>query len=300
MTDPVDPYVRGAIVAALGVLLFASGATSPWVLHVSVLALGGLALVPVLGWLRTLWFAPVAAAGLAAWAAASLLHHGQAVPVAAVAATVVGMAAGAAAAAGTERVAQVVRPWISVLLVALVWGVILPRVASAPTPQPMLFGIDLSGDRPLAALALALLAFGVWSMGNLARSRVGREIAVAGSSPKLAQRSGARIAGAWVSAGAVSGLFAGWIGLLLALDVQGVPTGAQFSPATAVIWVAVPLIGGPAWISGALVGALIVGGLPAVLQIPEAAVAGLGLVAVTVTRGRGLVGEIAHRTGRAT
>ena len=298
MNDPVPEPARWAALALLAAAVITRTQSGPWVLRIAVLALGGLAVLPILGWLRTLWFAPVAVAGIAAWVTAVVLHAGQAVPVATVTVTLVGAAVGAGTGWLTQRSRPAVRPWLTLLFAVAVWALLLPQLSSAPTSTPLLFGIDLAGDRALAMVALALLALGVWGLGNLARTRAGRQIGAAGSSATLALRSGATPAGVWLRAGAVSGLLAGWAGLLLALDVQSTPGVAQFSPATALTWLAVPLIGGPAWVSGVLVGAIVVGGLPVVTDLSEATVAGLGLVAMALTRGQGLVGLVVHRIGR--
>lgn len=295
MNDPVPLAGRWACVAALGVAVILRPTTGPFVLRIAVLGLAGLAVLPVLGWLRTLWLTPAAAAGIAAWIAAWLLHLEQSVPVALLAGTAAGAVVGALTAVVTQRVPAAVRPWISLLLTVVVWAAVLPRVGSSAAPPPLLFGVDLSGERALGILAAVLLGLGVWILGNLASARAGRQIGAAGSSPTLALRSGATMPGVWLRAGVVSGVLAGWAGILLAMDVQAVPGVGQFSPATALTWLAVPLIGGPMWVSGVLVGALIVGGVPAVAPVSEAAIAGIGLAAAALTRGHGLVGAVAAR-----
>lgn len=298
MNDPVPLSGRWACVGALAALAVVRAATGPAVLRIAILALAGLAVLPVLGWLRTLWLAPVAAAGIAAWTTATLLQLEQSVLSAGVAASVAGALVGAGAALGTRRVAAAARPWVSLLLTVVVWAAVLPRVNSSPAPPPLLFGVDLAGDRALGVTAVVLLALGVWVVGNLATARVGRQMGAAGSSPTLALRSGASMSGVWLRAGAVSGALAGWAGFLLAVDVQSLPAIGQFSPSTALVWLAVPLIGGPMWVSGVLAGALLVGGLPVFTPLSEAAVAGLGLAAASLTGGDGLVGAVASRLRR--
>lgn len=300
MNDPVPPMARWALLALLAGVVLVRPEAAPWVVRISVLGLAGLAVLPILGWLRTLWFTPVAAAGVAAWLTAATLHGGQAAPLAIVAATISGAAIGAALAAVTQLAARSVRPWISLLFAVGIWAALLPRLGSAPMPPPLLFGINLAGEQTLALAAIALLALGVWGLGNVARTRAGRQLGAAGSSPTLALRSGATPMAVWLRAGTISGVLAGWCGLILALDAQSIPGVAQFSPATAVTWLAIPLIGGPAWVSGVLVGAVIVGALPAATSIDQAAIAGAALAVVALTRGRGLVGEAVARLGRST
>lgn len=299
MNDPTAAPLRWAAVGILAVAVIARPASGPWVLRIAVLALAGLAVLPVLGWLRTLWFTPVAAAGLSALVTVALLHNQQAVPIAAVAGAATGGLVGTAAAVLIGRAPAVLRPWLSLLTAVVVWGVVLPRADRVSAPPPLLFGVDLAGDRALALLALVMLGIGVWLVGNLARSRAGRQIGAAGSSAKLALVSGATLQGVWTRAGVVSGVLSGLAGVLLALDVQALPALTQFSPATAVAWLAVPLIGGPAWVSGVLVGAVLVGGIAAMAGVPEVGVASAALAVTALTRGQGIVGAIAERRGHA-
>lgn len=299
VNDPVPVSLRWGWVLALAAVVLLRSGTAPVVVRVAVLGLAGLAVLPVLGWLRTLWFAPVAAAGAAAAVAATLLHHGQAVPVALVIGTVAGAAVGAGLAAVTARAASPARPWLSLLAAVAVWAFVLPRVGAAPTAPPLMFGIDLGSDGAVAVVGVALFALGVWVVGNLAASRVGRQMGAAGSSPVLAIRSGATIGGVWLQAGMVSGALAGWAGVLLVMDAQAVPRLTEFSPVAAVTWLAVPLIGGPAWISGVLVGATLVAGAAVIVPGGEAVVAGIGLLLVALTRGQGVVGAVAERVQRA-
>jgi ABC-type branched-subunit amino acid transport system permease subunit len=298
MNDPVAAPGRWACLAALTAIVVLRASAGPIVVRIAVLALAGLSVLPVLGWLRTLWFTPAAAAGLAAWTTATVLQTGQAVPVALVAATLVGGVVGGTVALVTQRVHLGARPWVSLLFTAAVWALVLPRLNGGPTLPPLLFGVDLAGERSLAVVALALLACGMWGIGNLARTRAGRQIGAAGSSPTLALRSGAAPAAVWLRTGAISGVLAGWAGLVLALASPSGPGVGQFSPATALTWLAVPLLGGPAWVSGVLVGAVVVGGAAAVVPFSETALAGIALALAALTRGGGLVGAITQRLGR--
>jgi ABC-type branched-subunit amino acid transport system permease subunit len=295
VNDPVAAPVRWGIITALAALAFVRAPAAPWVLHIAILGLAGLSLLPMVGWLRTLWFAPVVSAAMGAWAAAELLHHGQAVTMAFAAATIAGGLVGGPLAWATQRLRPTMRPWATLLVAATVWSVILPRVTNVPTERPLLFGIDLAADRPAAIMALLLLAAGVWVVTNLAASRAGREIAAAGASPAMAVRLGASLPDVWLRAGIVSGVLAGWVGLLTTVDLQGLPAVAQFSPAIAIAWLAIPLLGGAEWATGALIGAVLIGGLPPLLHLGEPVVAAAALIAGALLQGRGLVGELARR-----
>ena len=295
MNDPIPHGWRWGAVAVLAAIALTRATLAPSVFHIAILGLAGLALLPVVGWLRTLWFAPLPAAGLAAWTTAALLQRGQAVTLAFAAATVVGALVATGLAMLTQRMRPKVRPWVSLLVAFAVSVLVLPRAAGVPVGPPLLFGVDLSSDKALAVTSLILLAAGLWVITNLAAARAGREIATAGASTELAVRSGASTPDAWMRAGIVSGVLAGWIGLLLTLDVQGLPGTPQVGPAIAVVWLAVPLIGGVAWPSGALAGAVLIGGLAAVLQVAEPVIAAVAVAAAALLGDRGLVGEVARR-----
>lgn len=288
MNDPLPPsVVWGALSVAvvLGLLGPTDGA-SP--VRVAVLGLGALAVLPLLAWLRVVSFAPIAAAGTAAAAAAWLLGRGLAVPVAFVAASITGALVAAAITVVWPRRPAAGPGFASLIAALIVWGVLLPRVAIRPSPQLMVFGIDLSGPRTLGLLAVGLLVVAGLGLVNVARSPAGREMAAVGVAPELALRSGADATVVRVRAGLLAGLFAGWAGVLLVLDAGALPPLVHLGPAAAVVWLAVALLGGLGSIGGTVTGALVVGGLAPLLGIPEAGLAGLALVGVVATGGQGL------------
>ena len=290
MTEPLPPAATWAVLGAVAVLvLVSSGDVSA--VRVAVLGLGGLALVPLLGWLRVLSFAPVAAAGAAAAAGAWVLAAGQAVPVAFVAASAVGSATAAGVTAAwpvTKGESGSAAAWVSVIAAAVVWGVGLPHLRLRSWSQPLLFGIDLSDRRPLAVLSVLLLAAAALGLANVARSAAGREMAAAGVAPELATRSGADVSAAWLRAGAVAGLFGGWAGFLLVLQAGALPPLSQVSPTAGIAWIAVAIVGGTLSIPGVLAAALVVGVAAPLLGMADVTLAVAGLVVVVVMGGRGL------------
>lgn len=288
MRDPLPPAVLWCALGLTAVLAFLGPAAGPSALRVSILGLGALALLPLLGWLRVVSFAPIAAAGIAAAAAAWLLGRGQAIPVAFLAASVAGAGVGAGVTVLWPRRPHGAPAFASVIAALVVWGVVLPRVVVRPAADPVLFGIDLSTPRSLGVLAVLLLAAAGLGLVNVARSAAGREIAAAGAAPELALRSGAATTTARVRAGLVAGLFAGWAGLLLVLDAGTLPALSQFSPGAGVVWLAVALVGGAGSVGGAVAAALVVGGVAPLLGIPDAAVAGFALAATTLVGAQGL------------
>lgn len=293
-----DPLPRPALWAALlgaGLLAVLGPGDGSAALRVAVLGLGALSLVPLLGWLRVVSFAPIAAAGVAAAAAAWLLGMGQAVPVAFVAASVVG-----AVVAGVVTAAWPTRPpgapaFVSVVAALVVWGVLLPRMVVRAAATPVLFGIDLSTPRSLGVLAVVLLGAAALGLVNVARSAAGREIAAVGAAAELAMRSGAGPTAVRVRAGGLAGLFAGWAGLLLVLDAGALPPLTQLSPGAGVMWIGVALLGGVGSIGGAVAGALVVGALAPLLGVSELGAAGIAFAAVAVAGGRGIADTLRSR-----
>lgn len=288
MNDPVPPPALWGALAAAGILALLPPETGVSPLRVAVLGLGAVALVPLLGWLRVVSFAPIAAAGVAAAVAAWLLGRGQAVPVAFLAGSAGGALAGAAITVVWPRRPSGGPAFASAIAALVVWGVILPRVVIRPAGQPVLFGIDMSTPRSLGVLAVVLLAAAAVGLVNVARSRAGRDIAAVGAAPELALRSGTEATVARVRAGLLAGLFAGWAAVLLVLDAGALPPLSQLSPGAAVVWLSVALLGGVGSVGGAVAGALVIGAVAPLLGIPEPGLAGLAIVAVAVGGGRGI------------
>lgn len=296
MNDPLPPPALWAALLAAGLLAVLGPGEGSAALRTAVLGLGAISLVPLLGWLRVVSFAPIAAAGAAAAAAAWLLGMGQAVPVAFVGASVAG---GLVAAAIT--VTWPARPsgapaFASVVAALVVWGVLLPRIVVRAAATPVLFGIDLSSPGSLGVLAVVLLAAAALGLVNVARSSAGREIAAVGVAAEIAMRSGADPKVVRARAGALAGLFAGWAGLLLVLDAGALPPLTQLSPGAGVVWLGVALLGGVGSIGGAVAGAVLIGALAPLLGVPEAGAAGIAFVAVALAGGRGLADALRPRT----
>lgn len=267
------------------------GAVAPvTALRAAVLGLGGLALLPLVGWMRSVSFTPPVAAAAAAVTAAVLLGAGQAVPVGLVAGVIVGAVTGGVIAVAEDKVHRSVGPWVSLLVLLVLTGAILPRVGLISAPRPLLFGIDLGAERALGVMAVLLLAAGVGAVGNVATSRIGREIVIVAATPDLGRRSGIRLDLAKARAGVLSGAIAALAGVLVTLDLQALPPGSEFGLSTWVTWLAIAVIGGVASIGGAVAAALLVAGSAALLGVPEIVPAGVGLaVAAAVGSDRGIL-----------
>lgn len=277
-----------APVVAIGALAFL-GIGEPTAAGVAVFALGVVALVPLVGWLRVLSFLPLAAAGTGAAAAAFVLGADQAVPLAFVAATVAGVVTGAAVMAAAPRDAAG-GVLVSLFAAVAAWGLLLPVVSVAPASEVVLLGVDLSSDRALGITATGLLAAAVWGLSHLSRSRVAWGALLAAADPESAVRTGVHTRTVRLQIGMVSGAVGAWAGLVLTLDAQTLPAASVLAPGIGVAWLAAALVGGRFWLPGVLTAALLVGGLAPVAGLPVPAAAGVALAVLVVSRAERLVG----------
>ena len=150
-------------------------------------------------------------------------------------------------------------------------------------PEATLLGIDLTERRGevlgiemsrnvrfylLCLLVLLVLGF---LAKNLARSRVGRAFAAVRDQDIAAEVMGVNLSRTKATAFAVSSFYAGVAGALLALIVGQVePSG--YNLLLSVLFIAMILVGGPSTIAGSIMGALVIGLLPRLLD----PLAGLG------------------------
>ena len=275
-----------APVAAVGALAFL-GVEEPAAATVAVFALGVVALVPLLGWLRVLSFLPLAAAGVGAAAAAVVLGAEQAVPLAFVAASVAGAVTGVGlmALSPPDPAAGVLG---SLLGAVAAWGLVLPALSVAPATEVVLLGVDLSSERALALTATGLLGAAVWAMSHLSRSRVARGALMTVADPTAAARTGVDARLVRLQVGAVSGAVGGWAGLVLTLDAQTIPAVSVLAPGVGVAWIAAALVGGRFWLPGVLLAALLIGGLAPLAGVPVAGAAGTAVIGLVLSRSEGL------------
>jgi branched-chain amino acid transport system permease protein len=267
-------------------------------LQVLVLSLAGLSLTVTVGWLRTISLYQPAAMAAAAALTTVMIGAGQAPPIAFVAATATGIAVALLAYMPVARSPRRWFPLSSLLVTVAVAEYLLPRFAFVPFPRPILFGIDLTGDRAVYLVGVAAVATAAIAVGNLYRSDLGRRLRAAGADPALVDRSGADPRRLWRHGLLVSGALAGAGGWLDALLQQGFAGPRAYGPEVAVALLAIPLLGGAYWASGALIGALLyLGGLrlgEAVALSPLVLAAG-AVAAIIVLGGSGVVGWLRQR-----
>lgn len=149
---------------------------------------------------------------------------------------------------------------------------LLPK-QGAFIPRPNLYGsIDLSGDSKLFGvlvpadakfywLCLVFLGLAVVLAKSLRKNRSGRILIAARDNGRLVQAFGVNLAATRLAAFAVSGFIAGLAGALVAFQNQGFEPGG-FTPEKSLTLFVMAVIGGVGSISGAILGAVYVVGLP--------------------------------------
>lgn len=253
-------------------------------LQLIIVGLGCVALVPLMGWLGHLSLLPLAAAGTGAISAAFVLSAHQAVPVVLAAAVLTGALTGAAVMVASTGDAPL-DSYVSVVAAVAVWGLVLPAVTVTASSEVVLFGVDLSSDRSLALFAVVLLAAVTWATVQVGASPLARGALVGAADPATAGRFGVDVRRTRLQVGLLSGAVAGCIGLLLTLDAQTLPTSGVFAPAVGLIWLGAALLGGRTRVGGALLGAVVVGGLAPALGLAPPAAAGIALLLVALAGG---------------
>lgn len=295
-TLPASPRRRRALVAGVVIAIaWPFVLTGPAALRTAsqllALMLVGLSLTVTVGWLRVIaLFAPAAAvAGAGATVVLMGDHPLLSLAAAAGAGAVVGLVALAPASANPRR-------WLPVssLVVTVAGVLVMPRLFRPVTPSAI-FGLNLADDRILYLAGLAIMIAVCAGVARLRRNTPGSQLAGIGVD------DGAEPSPRWWVVGlALSGGLAGTAGYLTALLHHGVPSPMEFAPTTAVVYLAIPLVGGATTVGGALVGAVVF------LAAARASLA-LGLVSVTLpavllvvaaaVRQDGLVAWVGARAG---
>jgi len=139
-----------------------------------------------------------------------------------------------------------------------------PQASTASFPVTTLFGLNVSSQRSYYYVVLGVLVGVLILAGRLRRSGIGRVTIGVRENPDAAAAYTVGAARAKLRAFALAGGIAGLGGALLAGALQTVPYGsAYFLPDDSLSLVALAVIGGLSSVSGPIIGALWVVGLPA-------------------------------------
>ncbi len=174
----------------------------------------------------------------------------------------------------------------------------LPNPQSTLVTRPSLLGVSLGSERSFAWFSLAILVLSVL-MVRLWRDRgVARRLMAVRDNEPGAGAMGIPLARSKLLAFALSGFIAGYAGVCLAFALERFST-TTFNPVYSVLVVSMVVIGGLGSISGAVLGALYLVGIPAMFGTTptiQFLTSGLGLLAFILYLPGGLA-EILHRIG---
>ncbi len=273
-----SPGVRrlraGAVVAVLGlavalpvlpILDLNTSSTTFDLTRMLGFALVGLSLTVLTGWAGQVSLGQYALVGVGAFAAARWVDW-LPLPLLLVVAAVFGAAVAIAVGLPAVRI-QGLFLAVSTLAFAVVasgWAFQQPALVGDPSNVFMPRPDWLASERAVYWFALALLAAAVIGVRNLRRSGPGRLLIAVRDNDKAAQSAGISVTGTRLLAFALSGAMAGVAGVVFALARQNF-TATQFDPATSLQVLLMVIIGGLGSISGAILGAVFLFGLPAVL-----------------------------------
>jgi ABC-type branched-subunit amino acid transport system ATPase component/ABC-type branched-subunit amino acid transport system permease subunit len=267
-------------------VLFSSSARSFLFARVALFAVIGLSVTVLTGWAGQLSLGQYAFVGLGSMVTAALVQRGMPFGVAVSYATVAGVLVALAVGFPALRVRGL---YLAVTTLAFAvaargWILTQPKLTGGRTvvsvPRGSFAGLDLHSQRAFYYLCLAALAVTALAVARLRRTGVGRAIIAtrdnAGAaasftvSPTIAKLTAFAIAG---------GLAALAGGLLAGLRVQF--SAQAFGPEVSLQVVAMVVIGGLGSVTGAILGAIYVVGLPALFgNSPTVALAtsGVGLL----------------------
>lgn len=159
--------------------------------------------------------------------------------------------------------------------------------AGLQVPHPSPF----HGSSAFYVLCLALLAIAMIAARQIMRSRLGRLIGAVRENEKAASAAGISVARIKLTTFALSGSLAGLAGWV-AIYGQGSATADSFSADKSFIVVAAAVVGGIGTVSGPVMGALLVGGLPRLFGDQSFLVAlgtGVGVLQILMFLPTGLV-----------
>jgi branched-chain amino acid transport system permease protein len=140
--------------------------------------------------------------------------------------------------------------------------------ASAPVLRPALPGFDLRNELHYYWFCIAVLVTVMVCVGNLRRSRWGRNFLAVRDNDRAAQAFGVRVVRAKLLAFAASGMLAAIAGYLYVHSVQHV-SPAFFSVDVSLLLFSAVVIGGLGSISGAVIGALYTMGVRYFIPVAE-------------------------------
>lgn len=174
----------------------------------------------------------------------------------------------------------------------------LPDPQSTVMPTASFFGIQLFSARSFAWFSLGVLVLTVLMVRMWRDRGVARRLIAVRDNEVSASAAGVHVTRTKLLAFALSGFVAGYSGVCLAFGLGRFST-ASFDPTVSLLVVSMVVIGGLDSISGAVMGAIYLVGLPAIFgttTTTEFLTSGLGLLAFILYLPGGMA-ELLHRLG---
>ncbi len=174
----------------------------------------------------------------------------------------------------------------------------LPDPQSTLIAWPTLFGLDLSSERAFAWFSLAMLIVSVLVVRVWRDRGVARRIISVRDNEVAAGSAGIPVVRTKLMAFALSGFIAGYAGVCFAFATERFSTDT-FDPTVSILVISMVVIGGLDAISGAILGALYLVGLPAIFgstTTTEFLTSGIGLMAFILYLPGGMA-QVMHQLG---
>jgi ABC-type branched-subunit amino acid transport system permease subunit len=174
----------------------------------------------------------------------------------------------------------------------------LPDPASTLIGRPSLFGLSLQSEQSFAWFSLGVLILTIFAVRIWRDKGVARRLVAVRDNELGAGAMGIPVLRTKLLAFGLSGFIAGYAGACLAFGTERFST-ATFDPTISFIIISMVVIGGLGSVSGAVLGALYLEGLPAIFGSNETIqflTSGLGLIAFILYLPGGL-GELLQRFG---
>jgi ABC-type branched-subunit amino acid transport system permease subunit len=174
----------------------------------------------------------------------------------------------------------------------------LPNPASTLISRPSLFGLGLHSERAFAFFSLSILLLSIFAVRMWRDKGIARRLVAVRDNEIGAAAMGIPVLRTKLLAFGLSGFMAGYAGVCLAFATERFST-ETFDPTISFIIISMVVIGGLGSISGAILGALYLEGLPAIFGANptiQFLTSGLGLIAFVLYLPGGLA-EVLHRFG---
>lgn len=299
------PLLGGAAALAVALalpLVITANAQQSLLSEVVIYAIIGLSVTVLTGWAGQLSLGQFAFAGLGAFVSYALVNRGMPFTVALLYATAAGVLAALAIGGPALRIRGLSLAVTTLAFAVAAQGYILPHSALTGgervlfLPRARFGPFDLTSQRSYYYLTVFVLVAAVAAVARLRRTGVGRSIIAVRENANAAAALTVSPTAIKLTAFSLSGALAALGGGLLAgLHVQfGAPA---FGPEQSLTIVAMTIIGGLESVTGALLGALYVRGLPALIgdtaQI-RLLTSGAGLLILLMYLPGGLL-QIAHK-----